>query len=334
MSLLVLATGLAAGTLATDYGRDRALRVEAETSVQLETTHVSMERDGEPMESVFGSREQVSWETRRVGTLDTVLERADGRPVLVRRALLDVSGDTHQTFGDELFERDHDCPLDGAVLEVRDEGDGDASAEVVEGASPRDDAALEGHRTTLALDALLPREDVEEGESWDLSSEAIRAALGIDLARAYFPAGEDDDRPGRGPRGSVFDFLADAEWEGTATLRGTDEHDGATCLEIELEIEAAGDLPEPEFGERGRGRRLPGAPAAAGDNAYEVELEGTLWFSTELGRPLALEVEGSIEVERSFSREREGSEFSMTTTREGTFKHRVEVGEQEAEDDE
>jgi hypothetical protein len=40
--------------LSTDYTRDRLVRVESESSLEMETTSMKMERDGQPVDSPMG----------------------------------------------------------------------------------------------------------------------------------------------------------------------------------------------------------------------------------------------------------------------------------------
>ena len=114
---------------------------------------------------------------------------------------------------------------------------------------------------------------------------------------------------------------------GTATLaEESGEWEGRTCAIVDLEIEASGELPEPEFGGRGgRGFSFEPASSTVVENTFSVKLEGHLYFSVEDGMPLGLELEGTMTNERTTSRERGESTFRTSTTREGTYTYRVVV---------
>ena len=56
-----------------------------------------------------------------------------------------------------------------------------------------------------------------------------------------------------------------------------------------------------------------------------MKLEGHLYFSVDDGRPLGLELEGSLTHERTTEREWGESSISTSTTREGTYTYRVVV---------
>ncbi|MDP6537930.1 MAG: hypothetical protein QF903_13940 [Planctomycetota bacterium] len=339
----VLLLSLSGTPVATDYGKFDAVRIETETVYTMETTDFSMTRDGEPVDAPFGRGGGGSEEVRTVVQIDEVAERRDGAPVLVRRTFELVEGTSERERGEEVFESELECPLSEVTLELSVDDDGDVVAEVVEGDEPDDDALLEGHALTLALDAFLPEDEVDEGDSWDLEPEGVLRALSLDLDAALFsePEREDDGggegRRGRGGRGrgrmgggSTSTVFRQAEWEGQATLTALEEDvDGETCVVIEVELEASGDLPEPEF----RGRRdddllarVPGSSSLL-ESTYEIELEGRIAFSRELGRPVMGEIEGTIGTERNMERSRGESSMTMSIVREGTFTWKVALSD-------
>ncbi|MCZ6597697.1 MAG: hypothetical protein O7B99_08675 [Planctomycetota bacterium] len=325
-------------SLSTDYTSERTLRIECETVFEMETTAFEMERDGEVIDRPFGGG-NASKEVRRVAYVDQVTAHADGEPTAVRRAFEEVDATNTSEFGEESNESDAEGPLAGVTLELSLE-DGEIVVEVVEGEEPDEDAALEGHGLTLALDALLPPGDVGEDASWDLEQDAILRALGLDLEDALFPRveREEEERPegrrggrggfrgGRGG-GSTARQIVQLEWEGTATLaEESGEWEGRTCAIVDLEIEASGELPEPEFGGRGgRGFSFEPASSTVVENTFSVKLEGQLYFSVEDGMPLGLELEGTMTNERTTNRERGESTIRTSTTREGTYTYRVVV---------
>ena len=339
--------------LTTDYTRDQALRIEVESSFSMETVDFSMEVDGEPQESRWGGGMN-STESRRIVMIDTVLEHDDGTPTRIRREFEELSADSIRQMGDREFESERECPLNEVVLELSLDG-GDVTAEVIEGSEPDNEAVLEGHQLTLALDALLPEEEVEAGDSWKMEGDAMLRAVGFDVEAALFPpptrdAEGGDGEGGRGGRGrgmrgggaDAARFFQNGDWTVEATLEAdTEDWQGVTCHVIKLEVEGEGELPERERGDRGgRGGGGGGGGAAmlasapiAPENSYEVELEGVLYFSVEGGCPVHFEVEGSVATESVTERSRGESSMVMTSSKEGQFKYSVDVTRVASEDE-
>ena len=350
-ALAAAALFIASDGLESRYDVGRAVRVEAETRIALETTAFDMERDGEPVESPFDPIGQRMVDERTIVVVDRVLEAAEGAPTRLRRSFESVTASNLVPAPDGERTIERECPLDGVTVELALE-DGDVRASVVEGDEPDDATLLEGHHLTLALDALLPSTGVEVGASWELDADAIRIALGFDLEEKLFPRPQRPDRPegggeggGRrgGPRGGaqggLSGVLRDADWKGTATLKALDHQEEGVegaCALIELELSCDGDLPEPQFG-GGRGGRErsaapPSAPGAVA-GTFEVELKGHLAYSKGLGLPVALELEGRIETEQTMERSRGESSMRMHTEQSGDIRHVVRVTLESASDE-
>lgn len=340
-ALLIVIPGTAA--LTTEYKTERALRFEIETDLKLETTTMEVERDGERQDGMSGGAS--SHASRKEVHVDTVVEAKDGQPMKVRRTFESVGGRTEAVFGENSRETDLESPLEGVTLEiVRKEDETESTA--VEGGSP-DEKALEGHRTDLFLDALLPdgpEGNVKVDDMWELDSEKIRRALRLDLSAALFPpppppegGGEEGGGRRRGMRGGAdAGLLTRAEWKGTAKLVSMDHDvDGTVCAEIELKLEASGDLPEPERG-GGRGERAY-SPAAivlpAATSTYQIDLEGKLYFAVKERRPVSLDLEGSAKVERDSEMKRGESTIRIHSIQEGSVKFLVKVTEEPASEE-
>jgi len=326
------------GTLATDYTRERTMRVEIERTIEMATTEFSMERDGEPVEGRGGRGGGATATKQHIVHVDDVLEHEDGAPKRVRRAFKSVGGSTTFEAGENSGSTDLESPFEDLTLELSVDEDGDVAAEVVEGSEPDGEGALEGHRLTLALDAFLPDGEVGEGGSWELESDAVLAALGLDLERALFPRPQREEDGGgeRGGRGrgrfgggGSTSFLGQVEWEGKATLEAaTEEYEGVECHVIAIELESSGDTPEPEGGGFGGG---DDSEPPEIDSTYEIELEGRLLFSQKAGRPVRLEVEGTLSTEREMEMSRGGGTMVIYTKREGEFSQTVTVTEDSKE---
>ncbi|MEW6071485.1 MAG: hypothetical protein AB1726_02675 [Planctomycetota bacterium] len=340
---LAVAAGL---TLATKYEKDRTLRIETKSTVEMETTSFSMERDGEPVEGRMGGGGSSS-DVRTVVQLDTVLESADGAPTKVRRVYETAEGSTSRTFGDQSSEQERESPFSGLELVLTLE-DGEVAVEVVDGDEPEDEL-LAGHRLDLALDALLPADEVAEGDTWELDSAAIARALGADLDAILFPRPRVEEEPsgggegrgggmrgGRGP--GVFQLLVNEEWEGEAKLVSeSEETDEGTGAVIEFTAECSGDVPVPE--DRGGFDRelaiataLASGPVARRQNTYEIKLEGRLVFSPTEGRPIHMRAEAKIVLESHTTRTRGESEITIDSTQEGTLAYEVTVSAEKPAD--
>jgi len=327
---------VSADELSTQYSEGRAVRVRMETTIKMETTSLELRRDGEPIEGHSGGS-KVSVERSAV-QVDRTLASSDGRPTRVRRSFEELDASSTIEFGEESRDVEGECPLDGVTLELTADDDGDVDVEVTEGDTPDTPGALQGHRLELDLDALLPPRAVEVDAGWDLESQSIRRALGLEVERALFPREESESESGGeggGPRsrmrGSMMPFFQQAEWSGKAKLVSLDEeHGGKRCARIEIEIEASGDMPEPQWGgDRGRGdRALDPRTRASGlvENTYEVKLEGEFLFALGDRLPVALELEGTVSTEMHVEREgRDGGSFEIDSRSEGSLLYKVEI---------
>lgn len=341
---IVLAT--VGTTLSTDYA-ERSFRVEVTTTLETEATS-SIERNGEPMEG-RGGGDRTSEMRRELVMIDEVLATEDGRPTVVRRTFDTLEGSTSFQFGDRYGESQNDTPLAGSILEIRDE-DGEVVVEMVEG-DQVDDTLLEGHLPTLSLDALLPEDSVEVGDSWELDSEAVLRSLGFDVATKLYAAPEREEggegrggRRGRGAggggqRGGGAQMLfTTCDWDATATLSSeTEEIDGLLCQVVEIEMKGEGELPEREPGAgdgRRGGRAFSLSPTAnVLENAHEIELEGQLFFSVEDKRPVLFRIGGTLHQESEIERSRGDMNMRIETTQDGTFEHTVRVSLEVSEDE-
>ena len=308
----------------------------------METVDSSMERDGEPVEGRGSGGGMNSSETRTVVRVDTVLESKDGAPTSLRREFETVSSSSSRTFRDREMENERECPLDGVVIEMILD-DGEVTTEVVEGDTPDDDAVLEGHKLTLALDALLPEDEVEADDSWDIDGEALMHALGYDLEKALYPVPErTDDGGGEGRRGGgrgrrggwggggggAERFFTSGEWEAEATLESdTVEYEGIECHVISIEAEASGELPEREFGgrDRGDGQFELSSAEFAPENSFEFEIEGKLYFNVDGNHPVHLEIEGSLSTESVREMNWGDSEMVISSSQEGTLEYTIDI---------
>jgi len=336
-TVLALAGG---ASLGTDYSKERALKVDYDYHVAMETVESSMERDGQPVEGrgMGGGKSDSTWHIVQV---DEVQSHEGKKPTKVKRTYEKVGGERNFSMGEQEMNNPLESPFEGTTLQLTGEGE-DVKVEFLEGKKPDHEGALEGHRLDLALDALLPDKDVEKDAHWDLDAAQIKRALGLDLRKALYPpppapegaggaGGGGGRRGGMGRGGGGGGIPADAEWTGKAKLVSLDEEvDGVKCAKIEIEIGAHGDLPEPAMGGGGRrGRMLEpesGMPAFA--STYSVEAKGEFYFSIEGKRPVKLELEGTQETVVDREMKREDSTMKIHSKQQGKLKVTISVSEQ------
>ena len=130
-ALAVVFLAPAGADLETNYTKDRALHVASVSTFAMETTDFSMERDGEVVDRPFGG--SGSRTTKRVETVDRVLEHEEGAPTRVRREFLAAGLESVTAFGDQEMEDERDGPLAGVTIEIAIGDNGDTEIEVVEG---------------------------------------------------------------------------------------------------------------------------------------------------------------------------------------------------------
>jgi hypothetical protein len=328
--------------LATDYSTKDGRRVHATLEFQIEVTSMEATRDGEPLQGMSGGMSSES--TRTIEHVDRVLEHDESGPKRVRREFVALEIERSTSFGEQSNDETQEGSLAGATLELTRGDDGEVEAKVVDGSEPDEASALEGHRLELALDALLPGDEVDAGGEWELDNDAVRRALALDLHKALFPEKPPEEQPAEGGRergrfrgrGGPRDasLLLRAEWTGTAKLTDeTEEFEGATCAVIELEIEGQGDVPQ--MGPGGGGGRAFGlAPLAREDNTFEIELEGRLLFDKAKKQPVHLEIDGTISMTTHSEREFGESKMVFHAEYSGEISVEVSVSAVASEDEE
>jgi hypothetical protein len=315
------------GKLATDYTKERSLKIEVDSTIKTET---SMKRDGQTDERGGGMSSESE---RHIVQIDHVLAHEGDAPTKVKRKFVELKNNSTTMFGENERTDDHDGALVGVTLQLEKGSGGAVEVKAVEGKADGD--ALEGHKLELALDALLPSGD---GKTWDLDQAAVQRALGFDVAKALYPppAPPSDSGSGgsgggrgrsRGPGGMGSSFLQTADWEGTAKLADADEdYQGTPCAVIAITISAKGTMPEPSRDSSGRGRAFdPSSGAERVENTYEVELKGKLFFDREHRMPAHLELDGKLASKMHSEFTRGDQKMAFDSETEGTIKYEVTV---------
>jgi hypothetical protein len=339
-SVAVLGLGaLALVELRTDYTAERSVGYTSSMEMEMETTSMRMERDGQPVEMPGGGAGMGMAESSEVTWTDKVLEHKDGKPTKVRRTFGEFEGSTSMIFGGEEQTRERKGALDGVTVELSLDEEGNVAAEVKDGDAPGE--ALVGHHLTLALDEFLPEGEVAAGDSWELEKGTIQRGLGLDLSNILFQRPQDGGGGGgggegggggrrgpRGPRGSMAgSVLMQADLEGKATLaEETEDVDGVSYHVIKLEITASGTMEEQGMGGGGgRGRAFEPTLPTLVETTYSVELEGKLLFDPKSKLPASLSIDGTLKVESRREGEFQGTSFKSESVQEGDIKFSATV---------
>ena len=336
-------------TLATRYSTERTFEVSVAVESSNETLSSEFYIDGEPMEGRGfgggGSSTSMSY-----SYTDMVKEVKGGVPTQVERSFDEVSASTEREGRDGPMEMEAESSFDGLTILITGE-DGESEVEIVDGEEPEGEGRLEGHRLSLPLDALLPEDAVEPGTSWDIEGEDLMIALGAPLEGKLIDRpqrggeGGGEGRGGRGGRGGMrgggarsgLGAIAGGEWSITATLtEETEESGGLECAVINLEMEVEGTMEARQRGGRGgRGGQLsnPSSELLPQESTYSGEFEGTLLWSIEEERPVALRFEGSYQVDMEMERETQRGLMEMSRSTETTLEINVDVATGKAESD-
>src|SRR5260221_3641984 len=121
-------------TLSTQYKADRALRVEIDNNLKMQTTTMEMERDGQPVEGMGGGMSSET--TNKEIHVDKVVEAKDGKPTKIHRSFEKVGGKSSRSMGENSNQSDIESPLDGVTLEIKRGADDKVEITTVEGKAP------------------------------------------------------------------------------------------------------------------------------------------------------------------------------------------------------
>ena len=346
-SLALAASPLVGDSLTTRYSKERALEVSVTTETTNEVTNMEITIDGEPMDR-GGRGGGGSTRTISYSYTDTLLEAKDGMPTKVQRSFDEFRGATESEGRDGPVEREAASSFEGITV-VLTATDDDVDAEVTDGDAPDGDGRLTGHRLALPLDGLVPSDEIDAGDTWDVEGEALAIALGLGLERKLIDRpereGGGEGRGGGGGRrggmqrggggGGGLAALADGEWSITATYSGdTEEAGGVECAIIKYEIEVEGTIEQPQRG--GRRDRAAG-PSTTNvvpqETTYAGEFEGRLLWCIAEERPVQFTFEGSYQTEMETERETQRGVMQMSRSAETTVNLTVEIGVADAGND-
>lgn len=334
---------LLAGGLSTKYEADRTFAVTYSQTAKSETTAMELLIDGEPLEGRgFGGGGRET--TFTFGYNDTIVEATEGAPTKIKRVFSEAAGSMSMEMREETMEMEFPSAFDGLTLTLT-EKDGEVEAEVTDGDAPEDER-LSGHWMALALDSLLPEDEVEAGDEWDIEGEDLAKALGLGLQRILLdrPEPEGGEEGGRGRRrggmrggaGGAADMLAGGDWEVTAKMtEETEEVGGLECAVIMIKAEISGSPPQRERGEGRRRDRSAGPMVASQESSMEAnfsgEFEGKLLWNAEGAYPVSFTFEGTAELSSEMVRETQRGLMERASTQEISLDINVTVEAGKAE---
>lgn len=301
LGVLALAAGPERLAPRPEAERVTTTRFRSSSSAALTERRLAIGGEEHPMD--LGDREQRMGRDVELVFVDAELAVADGRVTKLRRTFEEVSGTRWSllTGGDEDLDEELalGSALEGAGVDFTWDGEAEEYAAAWAEGSDGDEDLLAGLTAVLDLAALLPDEEVEEGDTWELAPEVLEELLR--------PLGElglrADDDP---PFAAADEDAPRPEYEGevAATWRTTREEDGArlASIELELEVEHVSDTTEAVrrvYEERGPrpGMRMPEVRSA--ESRVRTEGGGTLVWDLTAGaaRSLELELETAAEDE-------------------------------------
>lgn len=288
-ALLCLPSGTVGG-LSTAYAEDLVLVLRNEsTLVQAIRRTVALEGIEVPIKG--GDDMVVTFHRSRTQT-DHFLEVEEGRPVVLRRVFGEITQDRSIAMGESGEENEETMTgvVEGLTLLIEADEDDETTATVEDG--DVEERYLEHFLIAYETDLLAPVGEAEEGDSWELDTEALERLFGLLPSATYF---EPDREQGETDIEQAFrDATREAaDLEGEVTWEATEDRDGLSCalLTFEMSMETD-DFDASEFAPAMFGMR---DGIAVHDATAQVvfETEGSFWFALEEMRPVALESEGA-----------------------------------------
>jgi hypothetical protein len=296
------------------------LRRTFEARAEYERTELEFTLDGEPFEPPEEPPDFSLSFLERIVVSDELVSVADGRPTELVRTFEELLQESTYTSGEEELETTAGSELEGR--ELRFTWDSEAEEYDIEAA---DGEELDEERTEwliedMDLRALLPGQEVEPGDEWELEPELYLAFM--------WPGGLLDFREeGQEESGDATSRQTIERLEGTGQARLLElrEEDGLELAVIEVELEittGSADSQEVEGGEL----------------ELEVEIErtitGTILWDIEHGHAHSAELEAEasrLTTRLATGEDEQGNalEFEQAELLEGTISYRATIERQE-----
>ena len=176
-----------------------------------------------------------------------------------------------------------------------------------------EEKVLQYHRMRVPYDELLPKEEVNVGDSWELKGDSVAIALGIFQTPSLY---EEDD----GEVDPFSEMLRNSPGKSIeVTLESFKEHEGAKCAVLQFSAEVAAETED-----------AAGMFAEDDDIEGSMEItmrfEGELLFNVEAKQFVSLhqEIEGEMLMQMDLVEEGEGMELQFEINIEMTMSGEIE----------
>jgi hypothetical protein len=245
--------------------------------------------------------EQGSFEfLERIVVRDRIEGVEEGRPTALVRTFVELLQESTYTLDDEETEETSTSDLEGrSVRFVWDDEEEGYVAEVADEEGELDADLLEGLREDLDLRGILPDDEVEEGDEWEVEPEVYIAFMWPSGLLDFHAEGEEIDDSIRELNQGTIDGIAG---KCTARFAGVRDEDGVrvAVLAVEFDVETHAEITVDDEG-----------ASLETQLSVERELEGEILWDLEHGHVHSAALSGSSE---------------RTTKRKGTLEHE-EAGE-------
>lgn len=298
----------------------------------LELEEMKILVDGQDMSQMMPEMEMSMKTRQKLAVTDTYIQVGDGRPLRLERGYETISSNTVSSgstpVGDQESNLDFESELEGSKVVFTYE-DGEYKAAFAEG-TKGDEKLLDGLVEDLDLRGFLADGEMDEGETWKITGETVKALLvpGGDLKLR--PAEGNKTMPGMESMNfSPSDMLSELEGTFTATFGGTRSENGVKVAVIRLALDgsSANDLTErmQTMMESIEDERARAMKVSSFDGEWEYEAEGELLWNLEAGHVQGLTLSGELRMimdvtmgfgdkEMEFSQTYAGSQTITLTT--------------------
>ena len=249
---------------------------------------------------------------------------------------MEMTVDVMGQVNDEQVDGNGSSPLEGLTVDFTWDEDAGGYTRTFADDSDGNEEHLVGLVEDMDLRALLPTDEVSEGDEWDIELPGLVDILapGGNLVVDVEMGGE---AAGAGPdpamMSNVREMIGDI-LEGTATgkFAGTREVDGinVAVIEISIEIDTSNDMSE--FFQEMVGDQIPAEVDMSLDRAdveFALETSGELLWNIGAGHVYSLNLEGdsavSMAMEMAIDAQGQSMVMEMSMTMSGTIKNTVSV---------
>jgi hypothetical protein len=273
--------------------------IEIAGDLELEETKLLL--DGKDMSQAMPEMEMSMKTHQKLVVADTYLEVEDGRSRRLARTFETISSNSASSMSTQMGDQESDIDLESeleglaVVFTFEDGGYRCAFAEGTKG----DEKLLDGLEEDIDLRGFLAEGEMDEGETWKIPAEAVKALL--------LPGGDVKLRPSEGSETmpgmeamnfSPRDMLSELEGTFSATFDGTRSENGVkvAILRLALDGSSANDLTErmQKMMETVEDERARAMKIDAFDGEMSFEAEGELLWNLEAGHVQGLTLSGEL----------------------------------------